>query len=146
MGWYRWIFYPKQKEIALIADNLAKKFFMDYVFKMIQPQFSLHGIPKDQFLAYIKDSVYKSKGFATISSEGKVILDLHLDLHDDKKMLDDYHILSIEIYTDEYWQYKRIPNDKIAMETNYQQLLLTRQMNEKLSMTIAKYNQIHLVE
>ena len=146
MRFYKWVFNPKQKEIALMADNIAKKFFMDYLWKMIQPQFSLHGIPKDQFLTYIKDSVYKSMGFATITSDNKVILDLRLDLHDDKKMLGDFHLLSIEIYTEEYWQYNCIPNGKVAIEVNYQQVFLKTQMDERRTMDVARYNSIFLLE
>jgi hypothetical protein len=146
MRFYKWMFNPKQKEIALMADNIAKNFFMDYVWKMIQPQFSLFGIPKDQLLSYIKESVYRSSGFATITSDNKVILDLRLDLHDDKTMLKDYHLLSIEIYTEEYWQYNRIPSGKVAMEVNYQEIVITAQMDEKLSMTVPSYNSIFLLE
>lgn len=146
MKFYKWIFYPKQKEIALMADTIAKAFFMDYVWKMIQPNFNLHGVPKDEFLSYIKNSVYKSRGFATISSDNKVILDLYLDLSDDKKMLNDFHLLSIEIYTEEYWQYKRIPSGKVAMEVKYQQLFINSENNEKVSMSLTQYNPIYLLE
>lgn len=146
MGLYTWIFYPKQKEIALMADNLAKAFFMDYVRKMIQPQFSLHGVPKDELLRYIKDAVYKSREFATINRDNQVILDLYLDLRDDKKMLDDFHLLSIEIYTEEYWQYTSIPSGKIAMEIDYQKLYINSENNEKVSMNVASHNSISLLE
>ena len=101
-----------------MADEIVKNYFFLSVEKITEPGMRLYNMPNDEFLQYIKEKIYEKSGFANINSN-KVRLNLFLDVSDDKKMIGNCHIKSIEIYTESSWKYQCVPNGKVGVEVSF---------------------------